>query len=441
METFQPAQPLVSFEDLLQNTTQFDKVFPKRINHLEMIVQNSLTRITTKAQILEDAKQTRIIIHKSVLALINAFLSIKREFGTPIEKDLYHGMTREQFIERLILKRPLSFVGPDDQTLARDTNGSPIPNASELWPLVGTTRETKPLILQDYLSYDEIAISALLGVSSPTYFINSGGRFNLGNPGNPGEYTEHGIYIGLVGPRFEIDDQMESRFLVLNGKVCTAERGYGFHDVPKNEEQAILQMWANFYNVKDPESGRYGFPVVPASTTSKLDMDLYKKRIGITLETFLLEAEARGREAGRYVHAFLVGLGLGVWQIDPGQKSAYIETLISTIQSLKTSFLEVVEVSWVVDEWEGGSIWVIYAKNKNKVQVRFTREDPAASRDEDRLLVACYAWDGNSFPGNEYWMGCLSASGDPAAASCSTIPYLQNPYINPFTSNIFPIGK
>ena len=38
------------------------------------------------------------------------------------------------------------------------------------------------------------------------------------------------------------------------------------------------------------------------------------------------------------------------------------------------------------------------------------------------------------FLGNEYWQGALSASGDPAAASCTQIPQLQNPYIN--TPNI-----
>ena len=52
------------------------------------------------------------------------------------------------------------------------------------------------------------------------------------------------------------------------------------------------------------------------------------------------------------------------------------------------------------------------------------------TQDEEKLVVAMFAWDGNAFIGNEYWEGALSASGDPAAASCSFIPELLNPLVN-----------
>ena len=68
------------------------------------------------------------------------------------------------------------------------------------------------------------------------------------------------------------------------------------------------------------------------------------------------------------------------------------------------------------------------------IRINFSRRDPFSlltGADRDKLVVAMFAWDGNSYVGNEYWLGLLSASGDPAAASCSNVPELLNPDINP----------
>jgi len=47
------------------------------------------------------------------------------------------------------------------------------------------------------------------------------------------------------------------------------------------------------------------------------------------------------------------------------------------------------------------------------------------------LQVAVFAWDGNSYVGNEYWERGLTWSGDPAMACCTHIGELVNPWIHP----------
>ena len=80
------------------------------------------------------------------------------------------------------------------------------------WLRVGTSDEplNNFIKLQDYLSYDEMIPASLLDVSSPTFFINDGNRFNSGQPGLPGTFQPRGVIVGLVGARFERKDRMDS---------------------------------------------------------------------------------------------------------------------------------------------------------------------------------------------------------------------------------------
>ena len=55
---------------------------------------------------------------------------------------------------------------------------------------------------------------------------------------------------------------------------------------------------------------------------------------------------------------------------------------------------------------------------------------PLPENKKEKLVVAMFAWDGNSYVGNEYWNGMLSASGDPAAACCSLIPEVEDTFVS-----------
>tara|TARA_R110002050_G_scaffold16353_1_gene49640 strand:+ start:284 stop:541 length:258 start_codon:yes stop_codon:yes gene_type:complete len=85
-------------------------------------------------------------------------------------------MNENEFILRLIEKRPLCFFGKGDRSLLRD-GSTPGSNG---WLAINTAQAEAPLTLRDYLSYDEMQISAMVSVMGKTYFINPGGRNNQG---------------------------------------------------------------------------------------------------------------------------------------------------------------------------------------------------------------------------------------------------------------------
>jgi hypothetical protein len=355
-----------------------------------------------------DAKGTRIIVHHGFPKLVDQFLALKRAHGSTYEKSLYSRIqTWEEEVSRLITKRPLTFMNGNDFTVLRD--GTTIYNGADEWDRNGTAAQQKNeyLTLEEYLSYDEVMLSSLIGVSGSSYFINDGNRYNCAIPGKPGTFQERGIIVGLVGARFERQGRMDSVF-VLGSES-------------RHQDPRVTTLFESFFGVA--RSGMATF-----------DKDVYMARIRITAEMFLLEANERAKEKDQKAYAYVVGLGLGVWQFDQNQPSSYMDTFAAALDSLSLPHISTLEFAWI--DFPPQCEYVTAIARKQGINVIFSRRNPAEKLNTDELLVLSYAWDGNAFPGNEYWEGSLCGSGDPAAACMSTIPELHNSLVNPFTDRI-----
>lgn len=426
------------FNKLQSRSDKFAKKrkFPTQNN----LIKNLAIDDTTKKVIVDQMETTWPIMHGNVQKLIQNFLLYKRQFGSEVEKNIYKSMIKkdiraamgvEDFIDRLLKKRPLMFMTSNDTYLLRDGKTSGMGG----FETIGTNEEKAPLVMKDYLTYDEMQIAALIGVSVPTYFINDGSRTNNGVKGRADTFEEKGILVGLVGARFEKPGLMEWAHIMITPTQNTSENGYGVNATSVNK---LLDIWSSFYGTKFPTfqeaqqdtSGRYH----KIQNGAYFDTYVYKKRMAMVVEPFLRNANERGKELGKQVYAHIVGLGLGVWQVSPLQGKLLVDVYADIMEKNTFHHIADLDFSWFnVTSCGGVGNGENFVQGSNNIRIHFSKRNPSAKLsggDENKLLVAQYAWDGNSYPGNEYWKGMLNVSGDPAAASSSTIPELQNPEIN-----------
>ncbi|KAI0096221.1 hypothetical protein GGR51DRAFT_543962 [Nemania sp. FL0031] len=372
-----------------------------------------------------DALNTRIVVHSRFPTLVTQFLAHKRLHGSSVEKSFYHdGWTWQQEVARLIEKRALIFMGGTDFTVLR--SGERINRGNVEWDRVGTEeeRDNKHLFLKEYLSYDEIMLSSLIGVSGPSFFINDGRRDNAGRPARKaGTFESRGVIVGLVGARFERQDRMDSTYVLPDVR-------------DPSQHPELRGIFLEFFGQrKDP--------------ALRFNEDIYIARIRISADILLLEANQRAETAGKKAHVYVVGLGLGVWASRDAhsQSLSYVQAFMDSLEELSDSLSHIATVEFA---WINGAVGfrpglTTFGASQRGIDIRFSRRNPAeklSGADEDHLLVLSYAWDGNAFPGNEYWAGSLTATGDPAAACMSTISELHNPMINPgFLERIEVLGK
>ena len=99
-------------------------------------------------------------------------------------------------LDRLLTKRPLVFFTANDVFQLRSGE-----DGAGGFDAVGTARESAPLVLRDLQSYDEMALSSLIGVSTPTAFINTGSRAAAGRASDPYCSVDPQIlFLDLVPP-------------------------------------------------------------------------------------------------------------------------------------------------------------------------------------------------------------------------------------------------
>jgi len=210
---------------------------------------------------------------------------------------------------------------------------------------------------------DEMALSALIGVSVPTHFINAGGRGNVGQPAPPGQHIRTGVCVAQVGARFEREGRMAWRHLMVTAKQNTEANGYGAAAAGRD---GVLAAWASFYGVPHfptfeearrcaaAEPGRY-IRIQRGYEEKYLDGLLLRRRMTVVAETFLLNAnrcaalqtDRLGHEVRAFCH--IVGLGLGVWRVAAEQSQLLVESYAEAAARLRLPHVAEICFAWIRD--------------------------------------------------------------------------------------------
>ena len=418
---------------------------------------------------LENAKNCYPIIDTSLEKLILDFINLKINQGTKIEKKLYGENFKlykdtekiSKFINRILFKRPKTFQLPIDQYKFRSNNETGYNGLGSYDKIeLNDNKVIEELRLEQTISYYEMEISALVSMSWTTPVVNDGNRLNYKYAKNEEDCTnllenlknEPVIYIGCIGARFERNYEprkMETKYMLIDRLQNTRDNGYGlenddrnqFNNEKINEKRNYLKIWYKFYTGEEGNFPTYNSviktEIVNQNTRYIFDNRLYtqinsefflnniiyKSRMKKTILPFLLDAESRGVTFKKEVYCHLVGLGIGAWQIDAKvQANLIYDVYIDIFKKNNFKKIKVLDFSWFPEPYPSDNK---FSEIKTDIKIIFSKNSPfGKSLDKhNKLIVAQFAWDSNSYPGNEFWLGeeYFAASGDPAAACCSGI--------------------
>jgi hypothetical protein len=137
----------------------------------------------------------------------------------------------------------------------------------------------------------------------------------------------------------------------------SAENGYGPAEERPTTKAHLTDLFAQFYGLshlptlKEAERASKSLDAGIADNDdgSYFHSAVYKSRMELSAETFLLEAESRGREAKTSILAQVYGLGLGVWMWQPDvQRRIFLQAFGNVIKRNNFEWVTVVDFRLVL---------------------------------------------------------------------------------------------
>ena len=224
---------------------------------------------------------------------------------------------------------------------------------------------------------------------------------------------------------------------------------------PANNVNKIYKELYNYFKIKVTENaGKYKMEKGKFS----IKLNLLRERLRFTYKIFFDHCEKIYKHENKKIIPIITGLGGGAWLPEwlpegPEGEDLFGEIVVDIVLSILNEkpdlvkniailhFSSIVQKknidNTVINEYTNipKLEFTHFANDKNyKIPMFKSKVD---LNDDNVIQVAVFAWDGNSYVGNEYYDGAYAMSGDPAAAACSCIAELVNPYINiEFIENI-----
>jgi hypothetical protein len=435
--------------------------FIRPLTHIRDVRENVFYHIVdekrTKKDMVQMARETRPFMAKEIWDLLEDFMEFMR--NVPGEEGanyraIYEGFTPADLVKRFLFKRPLVFIAARDRYMLRSSDGTKNVEGSNGAHKVAKCldSESNKYCLREYISYDENLLSSLINMSTPTFYVSDGSIKKIGEH-QTSPHIDSGILCGLIGCRNKKTSFMENRFINPRSEK-------GWTDVHLSDQFWITKVY--------PDAFPEGF--IPTSEhvdnnrriygniyVDGINMVYLQKRLMFSIVPYVKEAAARGRKKNEEVFCSVPPIGGGVWRGNIKAEIIFGSIVNCVLKFFDESFdyrelkmlralaLPKVNMKVYSSFTPGKNIKKISVDSKeNSATLTFKEPEnhmikiyneiryvarPLPVQFQHCLSIAGYAWDGNSYPGNEYWFGGMG-SFDPQAIYCSLLGQFQNPEVN-----------